>query len=392
MDLCNTGPVVSWDFNEMKLKWAFFIVLTAFLAAPINSILIAADTIEIELVRDKTVLNERDKEVIDAFLAQAIGNFLTTKDFTSIAKLRVIILNNQKSKQPNQNQYSNQFSESAHKYISEGFKQAQILRPPERQTRVIMNFLILIDSLQDLNLLDLAMQKLHDENMAVRYWAVHAVTNVNILKQLNSGDTANQILARNIVEQLKQIVDSSSPEILNLIAQFAAGLNTPQAEELLMQIADLRIQKYADWSVKYERLDIAILKLLDSKITMPSQSPIGTTTSPSNPAAARRFAQLYSYAIERFIQGRNLDNSQRQQLTSVLAEIEEKCITRLLDDPQQNGIRRALAAKDMNALEAERKRLLDEVLPAKLGFDYGTNSDGSPRTTPLPLPDQPSQS
>lgn len=388
MDFCNTRPVVSWDFNKMKLKWAFFIVLTAFLAAPINSILIAAGTTDIEQVRNKTVLDERDKEVIDAFLAQAIGNFLTTRDFTSIAKLRVIILNNQKSNQPNQNQYANQFSESAHKYISEGFKQAQILRPPERQTRVIMNFLILIDSLHDLNLLDLAMQKLQDENMAVRYWAVHAVTNVIILKQLNSGDAANLKQARNIIEQLKQIVESSSPEILNLIAQFAAGLNIPQGEELLMQIADLRIRRYADWSVKYEKLDIAILKLLDSKITMLSRSTIGTTTRSDNPAAARRFAQLYSYAIERFIKGGNLDANQRQQLISVLAEIEEKCLTRLLDDQQQSGIRRAIAAKNMQALEAERNRLLGEVLPAKLGFDYGTDNNGSKRTAPIPLSDQ----
>jgi len=373
----------------MKLKKAFFIILITLLAAPINSILMAAGTSDIERVRDKTVLDERDKQVIDAFLADAIGKFLTTKDFTSIAKLRVVILNNQKSNQPNQNQYANQFSESAYKYISEGFKQAQILRPPERQTRVIMNFLILIDNFHDLKLLDLAIQKLQDEDMAIRYWAVHAVTNINILQQLNSGDAANLKMARDIIEHSKKIVESSSPEILNLIAKFAADLNISQAEELLMQIADLRIQRYADWSVKYERLDIAILNLLNSKITMPSRSPIGTATSSDNPAAARRFAQLYSYAIERFIKGENLDNTQRQQLVSVLAETEEKCISRLLDDEQQTGIRDAVAAKDTEALEAERNRLLGEVLPARFGFDYGTNSDGSRRTTPLSLPEKP---
>ena len=97
-----------------------------------NSIVIAAGTTDIERVRDKTVLDEGDKEIIDAFLAKAIGDFLTTRDFTSIAKLRVIILNNQKSNQPNQNQYANQYSESIRKYISEGYKQAQILRPQER--------------------------------------------------------------------------------------------------------------------------------------------------------------------------------------------------------------------------------------------------------------------
>jgi hypothetical protein len=385
----NTKSVFSWDFDEMKLKKAFFIILITLLAAPINSILMAVGTSDIERIRDKTVLDERDKQVIDAFLADAIGKFLTTQDFTSIAKLRVVILNNQKSNQPNQNQYANQFSESAQKYISEGFKQAQILRPPERQTRVIMNFLILIDNFHDLKLLDLAIQKLQDEEMAIRYWAVHAVTNINILQQLNSEDTANQKMARNIIEQLKQIIESSSPEILNLIAQFAANLNIPQAEELLMQVADLRIKRYADWSVKYERLDIAILKLLDSKISVPSRSPVGTTTSSGKTAAARRFAQLYSYAIERFVKGDKLDNTQREQLISVLSEIEAKCIGRLLDNQQQSGIRRAIAAKDMQALEAERNRLLGDVLPAKLGFDYGTDNSGSRRTAPLTLPDQP---
>jgi hypothetical protein len=375
----------------MKIKWAFFIVITVFLALPKNSILMAAGTTDIERVRNKTVLDDRDREVIDAFLAESVGNFLTTRDFTSVAKHRVIILNNQKSNQPNQNQYANQFSESAHKYIAEAFKQAQILRPPERQTRVIVNLLILIDNLQDLNLVDLALQKLQDKNMAIRYWAVHAVTNVNILKQLNSQDTANQRLTRNIIEQLTQIVESSSPEILGLIAQFSAGLDIPQAEELLFQIADLRTSRYADWSVKYERLDVAILKLLYSKITMPTQSQFGTATaSTGNPAAARRFAQLYSYVIERLIKGTKLNNTQRQQLVSVSAEIEESCISKLLDDPQQTGIRRAIAGQDMKSLEAERKRLLGDVLPSKLGFDYGTESDGSRRTEPLSLPDQPS--
>ena len=43
----------------------------------------------------------------------------------------------------------------------------------------------------------------------------------------------------------------------------------------------------------------------------------------------------------------------------------------------------------MPALEAERDRLLGNALPSKLNFDYGTDSNGTRRTAPLPLPDQP---
>ena len=376
-------------YIKMKVKSALFIVLTAFLITLTNSPLIAAGTIDIDRVRDKVVLNDQDKKVIDDFLADSVGDILKTRDFTSIAKLRTVILSRQKSNQESQNQYTNQFSESAYKYISEGFQQALILRPQERQTRVIINLLILINGLQDLRLIDLAIEKLKDENMAVRYWAVQSVTNAGILNQLNSDNTSIRKQAQRITEQLQQIVDSSSPEILALIAGFAAGLDIPQADELLLQIADLRIKRYADWTMKYEKLENVILKLLEAKMTLPASSTAGR-----KPAAdfARRFAQLYSYVIQRYIKGETLDDTQKQYLVTVLIDIEEKCISKFLG--QQFTIRNAVEGKDMAALEAEHNRLLGSqentgLLLTKLKFDYGTNSDGSKRNAPLPLPDQP---
>jgi len=380
-------------FIKMKVKSALFIVLTAFLITTTNSTLMAAGTIDIDRVRDKVVLNDQDLQVIDDFIADSVGDILKTRDFTSIAKLRTVILSRQKSNQESQNQYTNQFSESTYKYISEGFQQALILRPQERQTRVIINLLILIDGLQDLRLMDLAIEKLKDENMAVRYWAVQSVTNAGIINQLNSDNASNQKQAQKITEQLQEIVDSSSPEILALIARFATDIDIPQADELLLQIADLRIKRYADWTVKYEKMDNVILKLLDGKMTLPTTSvpgrkPAGT----NNPDFARRFTQLYSYVIQRYIKGENLNDTQKQHLVTVLIDIEEKCISRLLG--QQSTIRKAVEEKDIATLEAEHNRLLGSqentgLLLTKLGFDYGTNSDGTKRNAPLPLPDQP---
>ena len=115
----------------MKVKWTFCIILTAFFVTMTNSSLMAVSTIDIDRVRDKTVLDDQDNRIIALFLKGAVGEFLTTRDFTSVAKLRTVILSRQKSNQPNQNQYTSQFFESANKYISEGFQQAMILRPPE---------------------------------------------------------------------------------------------------------------------------------------------------------------------------------------------------------------------------------------------------------------------
>ena len=375
----------------MKIKWLIFAVLVAFFVLLMNSGTVAVSTREVDNVRKKAVLDNSDLKIIDDFLAQAIRELVQTRDFTKIAKIRTVIL----SRQSTQGQYAQQFSESARRHIAAGFQQAQELRRPERTTAVLINLLILMDGLHDLGLADLAIAMLKNENMVIRYWAVHCLTNTNILTQLNAATNSNQASA--IAAQLKDLIENSTPEIIVLIAQFAAGVNIPEAEQLLIQIADLRIKQYADWTVKYELYDSAILKFLSSKIPLPSEAfggPLPTTTS-TKPEIARRFAQLYSYAIQRYIKGAALLNdTQKSHLASVLVETEDKCIGRLLSNPQLT-IRRALERQNAQAILDEHDRLLGTAttpgqLTTTLNFDYGTTGS-STRTAPLPLPNPPTK-
>jgi len=375
----------------MKLKWVIFAVLAAFLVLVLNSSSVAVNTRDIDIVRKKGVLDSQDLKIIDVFVSEAVQELVKTRDFTSIAKVRTEIL----SRQSTQGQYAQQFSQSAYKHISAGLAQAQTLDPEDRKTKVIVNLLILIDGLRDLRLADLAIKMLRNENMIVRYWAVHCLTTPEIIKQLNSSEGSNSKPAEVIAAEFKKLVDTSSPEIIALMAQFSADVKIPQGEELLGQIADMRIKQYADWTVKYELIDITILKLLDSKIPLPSGSP-GTApaeTSSGKAAMARRFGQLYSYAIQRYTKGQAvLNDTQKQQLVSILVETEEKCIGRLLGRPQTT-IRRAIERENLPALLQEHDRLLGSEtqtgeLPLRLNFDYGTAS-GSKRTAPIPLPQPP---
>jgi hypothetical protein len=377
----------------MKIKWLFFSVLMACCVLVINSNAVAVDTRDIDNVIKKGTIDDQDKKVIDDFLAQAVQELVKTKDFTSIAKLRSVIL----SRKSTQSLYAQQFAESAYKYIQAGFEQAQTLRPEERKSNVIISLLILIDGMEDLRLADLAMGMLKDQNMVIRYWAVHSLTNPAIVQQLNSGATSNSNLPSIITEQLKEIVQTSKPEIIVHIARFAANINIPQGEELLLQVADDRIKRYADWTVTYEFYDTIILKLLDSKIPLSSQN-IGTaaTTSGGKPAIARSFAQLYSYVINRYIKGSDtLNDTEKQHLASVIIEIEEQCIPRLLGQSRSQGtLRRAIERNNLIALSEEHNKLLgDETntgqLPSRLGFDYSSTPDSPKRTAPIPLPEKP---
>ena len=378
----------------MKTKWVTCVILMILFGLAINSNSVAVPTVGIDRVRNKSILDDQDKTVIDEFLAEAIRELLITRDFTSIAKTRTVILNRQKS---SQGQYTMWYSELVRKHIQEGFKQAQTITPQERQDKVLVNLLILIDGLHDLQLADLAISVLNNQNMVIRYWAVHCLTNPAIVQQLNSSTTSGSISARTIAEQLNELIESSNPEILVQIARYAAMLNIPQGEELLSRIADVRIERYADWTVKHELYDITILKLLTSKMTSASTDPGRPTTTNSKPEVARRFAQLYSYVLQRYVKGRDILNStQKQHLASVLVEIEEKCINKLMDISQPI-IRRTLERENIETLMDEHNRLLGTEttpgeLPTKLGFNYNTTLTGTIRTAPLPLPDPPQKS
>jgi len=308
----------------MKFKSVIFIILIAYLTPAGILYSQAVDTQEIEQVRRKEVLNSKDLQIIDNFLAQAIEELVKTRDFTSIARTRSVILSNQST----QAQYAQQFSESAYKYISLSLQQAEKL-PQERQFKVTLNLLILVDGLKDPRLADLAIARLKDDNKVIRYWAVRCVTNPDLIRRLNPAKDANMQLARRIIKELEKIIDSSEPEVLALITKYAADLDIPEGEDLLGQIAEVRIKQYADWTVKYELLDITVLKSLADKI------------SSGKPEIARRFAQLYSYVIQRRLKGQDLSNDNKRYLASVLVEIEDKCINRLLGR-SQSIIKRAV--------------------------------------------------
>jgi len=364
----------------MKLKGVIPAFLAIFIVLAMIARSRAVDTRQIDEVLKKQVLGSDDLKIIDEFLGEAVRELVNTRDFAEIAKLRTVIL----SKQSTQGQYAQQFSESALKHISAGLEQAKQL-PQDRQFKVILNLLILIDGLQDPRLTDLAITLLKHSNQAVRYWAVRCVANPGLIEKLNPGGSTSQDLVQRIAEQLKELVDTASPEVLGLMAEFAGTVKIAQGEELLGRIADARMKKYVDWTVEYELVDGTILKLLYGKIA---------ATGSADPALARRFGQLYSYVLQRYIKGRDvLPEANKHYLTSVLVDVEDKCIGRLLRRPQST-IKKAVEQADYSAVQQEYGKLFGDgtrqgQLVEQLKFDYGANPDGSKRVAPLTLPELP---
>ncbi len=361
-----------------RLKWALLVILAAF---PLlrQSNLHAASTSPIDNVRNKTVLNDQDKKVIDDFVRESVNGILNENNFTNIARYRNIILSRKDSRQV---QYANQFKESTITYITKAFEAARDIKPVLNQAIIITNLLILTDRLNNVQFAVLAKNKLDDENIIVRYWAVKCLANPEVIKQLNAGEAPNPGLPNEITTKLISIVPKSSPEILRIMAEYAAAINIPQGQELLLKIADQRIANYADWSVKNEYSDGIILQILSNVITEPQANTNVT-------AVAQRFAQLYSYVIQRYIKGESfLDTRQKAELMTVIIETEDKCIRKMIGT--QQNFRNAFVKKQLNELMNEHNRLLGSdvtsgQIPAKYNFNYGTDESGSTRNAPLTL-------
>lgn len=345
---------------------------------------IAVDTRAIDQVRNKGVLDSQDFSTIEKFLSKAVGELLNSKDFTSTAKTRTIILSRKNSDKPSdQNQYAQQFSESAYKEISRALEAAEQLTPDDRKFKAVLNLLILIDGLENVRVSSLAIDMLDDPSKVIRYWAVRCVTEMTIVEKLNSKEDGNPELAGKIAEKLEEISEQASSEMLGPIARFAAWIKVPQGRQLLLKLTDKRIKDYQQWSVEYELFEAELLKLLCNKIA-----------ASKNPDAeiARRFAQLYSYTIQRYIKGRNiLSENQQQQLISVMVEVERACVGEILGP--HLSITTAVKNNDYGQLFAEHDKLLGDktsagTLAEKLRFDYGSNSSEK-QTAPLTLPEPP---
>ncbi len=361
----------------MIVRHAFSAILVGGLVLTLLTISNAqVDSRRIEEVVKKSVLTQEDFEIIDAFAADAIGRLVRTVDFTEVAKTRASIVGRQNS----QAQYAQRFSEACLREITQGFDYAaNEITDPQRRFKVFANLLILINELNDPRLVDLSVGMISHEAGAVRYWAVRAATNPTAWEKLSQDQAAATAMSRKILDACNQAAQTSNAEVLNLMAQFAGRYDTAPAVELLGRTAEIRIKNYADWNVKYELVDTTVLKLLSGKIA---------AGGASREQLARQFAQLYSYAIQRYIRGTQdnaLKGMSRNYLATVLIDTEEQCISKLLGGTQ-TGIRRALEAGDMTALQAEHDRLLgganqQGALPTKFSFTYGDN-----RTAPLALP------
>jgi hypothetical protein len=356
-------------------KWYFAAAMIIWITLPC----LAAQTLstsDIDKVREKAVLNSDDLGTIDVFVEEAIDQIVNTTEFTDISRLRNDFVSRKESNKPEQNQYRDQFIDSAARHFAKGFSSAAAIEDEKQRLLVTMNLMICVDNLADLRLLGLVYDKLGAKEEPIRHLAVRTITNAKLKPQL----TSNPDAAKQITAKLEKFTASNSIELLRMVCQFAADVNNiPETEQLLIKIADNRIAKYADWTVENEEIDSFLIKSMCKR----------ARTSTKKDAIIARFAQILSYSIQRYVKGQEtLDDYQKSTLAANISEAEKYCIGIHLE-MYQLTLRNALQQNDLKALMAEHDRLLGTektkaAIMEKASFEY-IRADGSKSSFPAKL-------
>jgi hypothetical protein len=344
----------------------------------------AVNTSDIESLRTRagggsTELSTSDTAVISQFWTKALDEMMLSANSEDMVKVRRE-LETQKGDKP-LSFYATAYIAEALKDIKTSYQNAQRIANPAQKTLVERNLMILTANLKSPKLAPIALARVGDEDEAIRYWAVKAVTQPAVVVQLTDEVTHDEATVELILKAIgERILVEPMPEIQRMMIDFAAPFNLPAARQSLLSLAEQRKKAYQDWTVKNELLDVNLLTALGNIAYLEQDAETKKTFG-------RAFAELYAMVFQRYLKGTNqLSAEQMDQLTTVIAEVDQRVVTKVM------GIqtRVLIAMQRKTGLNSDYELLFgNKQLPGELGlrfkFDYGKNEAGKPITIPPEL-------
>jgi hypothetical protein len=351
----------------------------------------SVDTTQIEEVRSKLAQSNTQPDaaatqIIDEFWRKSVDMMMLTEDTTEIVALRQDL---EKFKGENTlSFYASAYLKTSHTHLKVAIDTVTKWEQNAKKANVERNLMILITRLGSMELTDLAMGKLSDVDPMVRYWVVRSLTSEEIISQLKSDVTGDEKLTAQIISVLEGYLKTSSDTLpLSFVADFAAAMDTAASRKLLYVMADRRIDAYMKWAVTDETADAEILKKMGKLFS--------TVSDPAEKQALlSRFGQLYSCVLQRYMLGENLPQSAKDQLVTVIAEVEDDIISKQIPG-WMSKFRIDLSKnmsmdKDYEFLFGTEERAGE--LASRLSFNYGKNGSGKVLVSPIALPPAPKAS
>lgn len=369
------------ETGESNMKQMLLCCLIVGLITPVFS---AINTDEIERLRQRTeksseLLSASDKAAIEKFWKNAITAIVLTEDAQEVVEIRRQI-EAQRGTEP-LSDYTQVFIKEAITNLETAFKNIQGLQDPERKLIAERNLMILTANMKSTKLAAVALARINSDDTVVRYWGIKAVTQPAVIQELTSDIIPlDSVLLDKILTALNEIAGDQTPEVQRMIINFTAAVNHDIARQILLKIADQRIQAYMSWSVRNEIVDVRLLSALGNIANMQTDAGVRSRFG-------QKFAILYSVIIQRYMKyTSDLTDEQLDNIKTVIAEIAQNILdrtmdikTRIIDLMRRNGE----LDREYEAVFGDRLRAGE--LAARYGFDYGKDASGKAITEPPTL-------
>ena len=344
----------------------------------------SASTTEIESLRlraqdSSAELTTSDTTVISKFWSASLDQMLLAK-----SSLECVEIRRQLAEQKGDDflsHYAVAYVAEAKSAIEAAFSDAQRMEEADQQQMIERNLMILTGELKSPDLAPLGLKRLDAEDAVVQYWAFKAFTDPGVVQQLTSDIVGDEKTTEAILTALhKSVSGGVNTQIQKLIVRFSLSFDNPLARDILLLIADGRIEAYRNWSVTDEALDVSVLTALGN-VAVLREDPADKSTF------GRQFAELYALTIQRYLKGKDsFSKTEIGDSMTVIAEVDQSVLSKTMGI--KTGILPSLKRKSGMEREYETlfgDRMRSGLLADKFKFDYGKDASGKPITVPQEL-------
>lgn len=357
-------------------RFSTFLVL--FMIVP----LYAATVSDIEEIRlrtegNRTELQASDRSAIEEFWEISLDTMQLSDTAQDIVDIRRQ-LEQQMGAEP-LSFYSSAYDAAAKRSLQTAFANVARIEDAAKRALLEENLMVLTAQLKTPALADIALGKINDKNPVVRYWAVKAVTNSGVIQSLSSEITRDETTEEKILDALKERIGfEQQVEIETMIINFAAAMDHPVARDILLTVADKRIEAYKSWTLDKGGMDSRLLIAMGNVVLLSPDADVKR-------AFAQKFAELYALVFQAYMKGADLlPDAQLEQVISVILEVDKEVLAKMLNVPQ-TGILRDLQRKvgldrDYETIFGDRLRAGD--LGNLYKFNYGKDASGKAITEP----------
>lgn len=352
--------------------------LVLFMVVP----LYAATVSDIEEIRlrtegNRTELQASDRSAIEEFWETSLDTMQLSDTAQDIIDIRRR-LEQQMGAEP-LSFYSSAYDAAAKRSLQTAFTNVARMDDAAKRALLEENLMVLTAQLKTPALADIALGKINDKNPVVRYWAVKAVTNSGVIQSLSAEITRDEATEEKILDALKERIGfEQQVEIETMIINFAAAMDHPVARDILLTVADKRIEAYKSWIIDKGEMDSRLLIAMGNVVLISPDADVKR-------AFAQKFAELYALVFQAYMKGADLlPDAQLEQVISVILEVDKEVLAKMLNVPQ-TGILRDLQRKvgldrDYETIFGDRLRAGD--LGNLYKFSYGKDASGKAITEP----------